>query len=1066
MTSLSTIEMISASAGTGKTYRLTELIVEAVAAGTAPERIMATTFTVKAARELKSRVRSRLMKEAAPDLAPRIEDAYVGTVHSLCSRFLSEYAIDAGISPALDMLPEQDAERLFNIAVEEAISYHAQEVEDAARRLGRTGEGYGFGQQSDWQEDVRELVTTARANGFSPTELEKEAEAALKLWWQVVSADGDGRSDHSFGPTPEKLVSEIEAALEEIAAIPEPTKGTQKAAETLKAIREGYTNEKELRWRDWLTLSKITGTKETEPILETLRQTAVRLFRTEEFRKDFETLVSGAYRCAADALTLFQDYKHSRGLMDFGDLEVSFLKLISGNESVRDGLRGRVDLVLVDEFQDTSPVQLAIFLQMHEIIGRSIWVGDPKQAIYGFRGTDPSLMSSVAEHLEIKETLQSSWRSRKRLIEFTNALFTQAFHQIPEERVRLEVPAQRADEAKGGTLAAWYLDSKNQGEDAEALAAGVVELLETDPDLTPGDIAILCRTNPSCKSVAEALEARGVRAGVASGSLIAAREVQLVLAALRYLADRSDTIALTELLLLTPSTDSGAGDKQLLSALLEKPEETIAAWREEPVAEAIEGVRAVRERLSPREALDAVIAAAGVMKAGDRWSRTDLRRANIERLRQLVDEYEELRRSSHSPATVLGFVEYLEALEAGQAEGDASTGCVVSTYHGAKGLEWPVVIMADLNKNYVGRMFGVTTVPASHFDPRDPLANRGIRYWPWPFGLLKKAEALEELLQATPEQSEIVESQKAESQRLLYVGMTRARDRLVLALRNQSKKGFAKPEDEWLKLLSDENGTELIEWPHQQGEATLPVGAKNVPIEIRSHDPESEASLSKSEEPAVWRPVVPAVTSRAAVPPRRITPSSAEASGGVRYRAVELDRIGEGLQAEAKEARDQDAEAAETTDLGNALHAVLALAPAFRGRDPELVDTKIASILEGWGISDIEPPAVGKLCSALDSFLRSRYGAAQEQREWPVHLRLPNHQELRGWVDLLLDTPEGWVIVDHKAYRGDRAAEVAAGFGAQLGWYRKALKAAGDKPVREALIHFPLLGKMFRVEEQ
>jgi ATP-dependent exoDNAse (exonuclease V) beta subunit len=430
-----------------------------------------------------------------------------------------------------------------------------------------------------------------------------------------------------------------------------------------------------------------------------------------------------------------------------------------------------------------------------------------------------------------------------------------------------------------------------------------------------------------------------------------------------------------------------------------------------------------------------------------------------------VDEYEELRRSSHAPATVLGFVEYLEAIEAGQAEGDQSGGCVVSTYHGAKGLEWPVVIMADLNKSYVGRMFGVTTVPAPDFDPRDPLANRGIRYWPWPFGSLRKAELLQQLLEATPEHAEIASRQKAESQRLLYVGMTRARDHLVLALRNQSKKGFAKPEDEWLKLLSDEEGAELIEWPSQQGDATLAVGAKNVPIEIRSYDPESEASLSKSKEAAVWRPVVPAVGSDASVPPRCITPSSAEPPGSVVFRAIELDRIGDSLQPETQEAHDQGAEAAETTDLGNALHAVLALAPAFRGRDAQPVDTKIASILDGWGISDLGAPALRKVCTASDSFLRNRYGNAPEYREWPVHLRLPNHQELRGWVDLLLDTPEGWVIIDHKAYRGGQPAEVAAGFGAQLGWYRKALEAFGHKPVRETLIHFPLLGKMFRVEE-
>ncbi|HKK48232.1 MAG TPA: UvrD-helicase domain-containing protein, partial [Alkalispirochaeta sp.] len=108
---LDSIEVISASAGTGKTYRLTERIVEAVRGGVEPERIMATTFTVKAAAELRGRVRKALTSEGYPELGARVSDAYIGTVHSLCFRLVTEYAIDAGISPNVDVLPDADADR-------------------------------------------------------------------------------------------------------------------------------------------------------------------------------------------------------------------------------------------------------------------------------------------------------------------------------------------------------------------------------------------------------------------------------------------------------------------------------------------------------------------------------------------------------------------------------------------------------------------------------------------------------------------------------------------------------------------------------------------------------------------------------------------------------------------------------------------------------------------------------------------------------------------------------------------------------------------------------------------
>ena len=178
---LDSIELISASAGTGKTYRLTERIVEAVRSGVEPERIMATTFTVKAAAELRGRVRESLTRHGHPDLGARIADAYIGTVHSLCFRLLKEYAIDARISPDVDVFPEGDATRIFNIAVSTAIDSVADTLEPLAHRMGRTGEGAGYAKEPDWREDVRTIVGAARANGMSAGDLRAQAETTGTL---------------------------------------------------------------------------------------------------------------------------------------------------------------------------------------------------------------------------------------------------------------------------------------------------------------------------------------------------------------------------------------------------------------------------------------------------------------------------------------------------------------------------------------------------------------------------------------------------------------------------------------------------------------------------------------------------------------------------------------------------------------------------------------------------------------------------------------------------------------------------------------------------------------------
>jgi ATP-dependent exoDNAse (exonuclease V) beta subunit len=98
---------------------------------------------------------------------------------------------------------------------------------------------------------------------------------------------------------------------------------------------------------------------------------------------------------------------------------------------------------MVDEFQDTNPIQLSLFLALNELVGRSIWVGDSKQAIYRFRGTDPLLMNEVVSLIGKTKILDCSWRSRKKLVEFTNAIFSEVFHEMNENKVCLDIPTQR-----------------------------------------------------------------------------------------------------------------------------------------------------------------------------------------------------------------------------------------------------------------------------------------------------------------------------------------------------------------------------------------------------------------------------------------------------------------------------------------------------------------------------------------------------------------------------------------------------------------------------------------------
>ncbi|MCK4268596.1 MAG: UvrD-helicase domain-containing protein, partial [Actinomycetia bacterium] len=165
------IQIIMAGAGSGKTTKLTDLVIDKVSSDLAPEALMTTTFTNKAAAELRERIRLHLLKDNKLDEAQRISSGFIGTVNSICARLLTKYALDAGLSPALDVLPENDSERLFRIATNAVIEEHADEIESAAWRMKRDGRGYGYDKHSDWRQDVQRVVDYARNNQLSAEDL-------------------------------------------------------------------------------------------------------------------------------------------------------------------------------------------------------------------------------------------------------------------------------------------------------------------------------------------------------------------------------------------------------------------------------------------------------------------------------------------------------------------------------------------------------------------------------------------------------------------------------------------------------------------------------------------------------------------------------------------------------------------------------------------------------------------------------------------------------------------------------------------------------------------------------
>jgi len=691
------IEIVSASAGSGKTYHLTHELQNAIQNSVRPEAILATTFTKKAAAELTQRVRILLL-ESNWESAQGVLDGYVGTVNSVCGRLLKDFAFEAGLSPAQELIPEADELSVFKTAADPVLEKHAPVLNPVAARLSL----------EDWTRVVRDVITQARANALTASDL---ALCADKSWQRLKAVLPDPLDASQEAVLDETLRQCVETAAQDIASGTDTTKTTAGVLDYLRSMAVKTKANAALPWWDWAKLAKLKPAKGSQDAVLPLKEAASQHERHPRLHRDLEQYIKAIFACAAEAMQAFADYKRSQGLIDYVDQESLTCELLE-NQDVRDRLAEFLDIVFVDEFQDTSPIELAVFLKLAQCVDRSMWVGDQKQAVYGFRGTDPMLMDTAVKQLMEKRTpviLRKNWRSRPSLVEFTNHVFRPVFEARGHSANQVLLTPVREDHAQQGqtmalALEVWRLDSKNKDDDYACIASGVAGLLSdpgrymvVDPatkNLRPlrgGDIAVLCRKNDVCLKVADALERLGIRATTKRKGLLNTHEAVFALAALRYLVDPRDTLAVAELLHMS-------GEQNWLHRWLSEE----GFWKQRsPIAE-LDNLRGMLADLTPSETLDLGISASRAETVACRWGRPEVRLANLDALRGLAKGYEEICMARRNPATAAGLVTYL-ALEVKktdldlQGQGVDEHAINVITYHKAKGLEWPFVVLAELN---------------------------------------------------------------------------------------------------------------------------------------------------------------------------------------------------------------------------------------------------------------------------------------------------------------------------------------------------------------------------------
>ncbi len=1032
------LEVVRAGAGSGKTYDLCNTVATAVADGLDPARILATTFTKKAAAELKGRVQAKLLEGNGHAHADRLELAAIGTVHGVAHHLIRRYSIEMELSPRLEVF-EQGGNRVLDDLLGGIPLDRWEALSSSANRLGVT----------DLSARILGLLSAKRGNRISDDVFKAQMAGSANRVCEILAPDGPSADELPIN----MLFDLADEAFTAIDAITTDTqKNTAEAKQKLRSLRSG----KGSLWGTYLDAGKITAGKKSgaDACLDALRLHAGEVRRNPQLHvdlKEFARLLSEE-TIALDSQ--FVAYKAERGLVDFTDLETLLLELLN-NKTLATRLSKDYDLVLVDEFQDTNPLQLAIFQGLRLLVPRNRWVGDSQQAIYGFRDTDPRLVSEVWDRVPEKDrsTLPNNHRSQKGLVQLVGKLFSPHFDEDPTQ-----IP-QKPASPKG--VERWLFDSKNNPDEACALGCGIAQL---HAEGTPfGNIAILERGNAQLKSLASAFDELGIPYLIESPGLFSTREGELLLAGMRLVANRNDSLAAATVLhLLSDASEATpAWIIDRLKSLAEAPldEDTgrpafELPWKADPTLAPLETID--QRSLSPSLVVQQVIEALGLPKHVHSWGDSARRCSNLDSAIRHARDYEALAFSGDGSATLSGLILDFEQLAAEEADlrftSQGHDAVTLMTYHGAKGLEWPVVVLSGLDSDRDPDMWK-PVVRSATFD-EDPLLNRELRSWIWPygqsagpFGGRKADKSLEVAALATPEGMDQGVRESDENLRLLYVGCTRAKQKIVFAHRHGKCK--------WLGKLSIAN--DLLDPTQGEGEHEIEGVDTTLVIRHLSHDALDECRI-ETDDHQIW--FANNASGKGALLIRRFhSPSSAESTDETF--AFECTSLAGESFFPGK------VDEAQFTMIGDAVHSYLASLPSLATADESRKTAVAERCLSAFSVTGIIPASV--LVASGDRFVEwveATYPGATWHAEIAVSGPRDGGGQWDGAIDLILQLPTGEVIIiDHKSapIRRDSCAKKASEYVGQLLAYGDSLKPTGDH-IAATYIHFPLAGVVAQLQ--
>ena len=721
---------VVAGPGSGKTRVLIERFAWLVEQQKIePSRILAITFTEKAAAEINARLAARLGGR-------EIERAWVSTIDGFCARLLRENAIAAGIAPDFAVLEEAAAQKLAREAADEVLEDIFRERPEALRRVLESLDlsTQEDGRNPDLARGLLEIYEAMRVSGESPDEWRKPPGLRSAC---VDSSAADSTSLAAYATElARRILNDRFAAGADVPKLRE-------WAERFLALPPGLSREHFalLASIEQINLGRIGKNSAARQAATELKHEVVGRLEQQwmgDWNRDLLDLLREAIARIADC---YRARKRRDALLDFGDLEEQAIRLLEADAEVRQTTRTRFDEILMDELQDTNRLQWRLI----ELIRRRFFaVGDINQSIYGFRHAEPAVFEQYRESLRRGGFRIDELRENHRS---TDAILG-AVSRVLDGAEGIETRALIGTRGAGAPVER-MIATGDDATDVEAslIAVRICELKAGGKAFR--EMAILVRTMAAAAPIEGALDRAGIPFVTSGGrTFLEAREIRDAMALLAALANPLDEVALVGVL---RSPLVGLSDEEIFRI---GREGWVAAFEK------------LFGKLRPRAGFGApdLLLARALDECGYLAGLPERAQAN-------VDKFLGILRRDHRQRTLAGVVEELESLRALQSEAEAppaEAGDLVRvlSMHAAKGLQFPVVFASALHRGP---------------DPRKPViafsaaAGLGAKWRNPATGKGSSDAAHARIVQ------EMKRKEHAEENRLLYVAMTRAQDLLILS---------------------------------------------------------------------------------------------------------------------------------------------------------------------------------------------------------------------------------------------------------------------------------------------